>query len=149
MKSLLLAASLFTTTALADDSFRIPTVAETYQDIESTFGFVPTFMKSLPEAALPGAWIEMKGLQARNTALDVKSKELAGLAVAAQIPCSYCIYFHTQAAKAAGASDAEIQEAIAIAAVTRHWSTFLNGTQADETVFRREVDMMLTRARGN
>src|SRR5213078_4277419 len=29
--------------------------------------------------------------------------------------------------------------AVAMAALTRHWSTFLNGTQTDETKFRGEI----------
>ena len=66
-----------------------------------------------------------------DTALDGKTKELMGLAVAAQIPCSYCVYFHTAAAKANGATDEEIKEAVAMAAIVRHWSTVLNGMQVD------------------
>jgi AhpD family alkylhydroperoxidase len=65
------------------------------------------------------------------------------LAVAAQIPCSYCIYFHTEAAKLNGATDAEVREAVAMAAITRHWSTVLNGMQADPAGFRRETDTVL------
>jgi AhpD family alkylhydroperoxidase len=61
-------------------------------------------------------------------ALDGKTKQLIGLAVAAQIPCSYCVYAHTKAAKAAGATDAEIKEAIATAALVRFNSTMLNGS---------------------
>ena len=81
-------------------------VQATHQDIEQTLGFVPSFFKRVPEMAIPGAWAEMKGFQLNpNTRLSGKMKELIGLAVAAQIPCQYCIYFHTAAAKANGASD--------------------------------------------
>ncbi len=66
-----------------------------------------------------------------KTKLDGKTKELIGLAVAAQIPCQYCVYFHTAAAKANGATDEEIREAVAMAAIARHWSTVLNGMQVD------------------
>ena len=48
-------------------------------------------------------------------ALEPKTKELIGLAVAAQIPCEYCVYYHTKAAKADGATAAQIKEAIAMA----------------------------------
>src|SRR4029078_6538 len=65
--------------------------------------------------------------------------ELIGLGVAAQIPCRYCIIAHTDFAKLNGASDAEIGEAIAMSALTRHWSTYLNGLQTDETKFRGEI----------
>ena len=42
-------------------------------------------------------------------ALDTKTKELIGLAVAAQIPCQYCIFAHTLGAKHAGATGAQIK----------------------------------------
>jgi AhpD family alkylhydroperoxidase len=83
------------------------------------------------------------------SALDGKTKELLGLAVAAQIPCEYCIYFHTAAARANGATEAEIREAVAMAAIVRHWSTFLNGMQIDAATFRREVDTIMSAAAGS
>ena len=73
----------------------------------------------------------------------MKNKELIGLAVAAQIPCTYCVYFHTEVAKANGATDEEIQEAIAIAANTRHWSTVLNGSQIELEDFKMEFKQMM------
>ncbi|TIP50248.1 MAG: carboxymuconolactone decarboxylase family protein, partial [Mesorhizobium sp.] len=101
-----------------------------YKDIQATLGTVPDMFKTLPDVAVAGAWAEIKGVQLNpNTALNGKTKELMGLAVASQIPCQYCIYFHTLAAKANGASDEEIKEAIAMAAIVRHWSTMLNGSQ--------------------
>ena len=109
-------------------------------DIQKTFGFVPQFIKLVPELSLPGAWMEMKGVQMNpSTALPGKMKELLGLAVAAQIPCEYCIYAHTAFAKLNGATDAEIGEAVAMGAMTRRWSTFMNGIQTDETKFRGEL----------
>ena len=116
----------------------------TYRDIEATLGSVPTFFKLFPEEGVGGAWTEFKTVQLNSkTALSGKEKELIGLAVAAQIPCSYCIYFHTQAAKLNGATDAEVREAVAMAAITRHWSTVLNGMQADPAGFREETDTVL------
>lgn len=116
----------------------------TYRDIEQTLGLVPGFFKMFPEAGIAGAWGEFKTVQLNpNTKLNGKVKELIGLAVAAQVPCSYCVYFHTAAAKANGASDEEIREAVAMAAITRHWSTVLNGTQVDLATFQRETDTVL------
>jgi AhpD family alkylhydroperoxidase len=118
-----------------------------YQDIERTLGFVPGFFKQMPESAIPGAWAEMKGFQLNpQTSLNGKTKELIGLAVAAQIPCQYCIYFHTAAAKANGATDEEIKEAVAMAGVVRHWSTVLNGNQVDLGAFRHDTDTVLSHA---
>jgi AhpD family alkylhydroperoxidase len=113
-------------------------------DIQKTFGFVPQFILRMPEVALPGAWEEMKSLQMNpNTALPPKVKELIGLAVASQIPCRYCIVAHTQFARLGGASEAEVGEAVTMAALTRHWSTFLNGIQTDETKFRGEIKTLV------
>jgi AhpD family alkylhydroperoxidase len=69
-----------------------------------------------------------------------KYRELLQLAVASQIPCQYCIYFHTAAAKANGATDEEIREAIAQGAQTRHWSMILQGNQIDYEKFKKEFD---------
>jgi AhpD family alkylhydroperoxidase len=118
-----------------------------YRDIEQTLGSLPSFFKQLPDSAIPGAWAEMKAFQLNpNTELSGKTKELIGLAVAAQIPCQYCIYFHTAAAKANGATDEEIKEAVAMAGVVRHWSTVLNGMQVDLTGFKRDTDSVLNAA---
>jgi AhpD family alkylhydroperoxidase len=112
-----------------------------YKDIQATLGSVPDMFKTLPDVAVAGAWSEIKGVQLNpKTALDGKTKELLGLAVASQIPCQYCIYFHTIAAKANGASDEEIKEAVAMAAIVRHWSTMLNGSQVDLATFKKQTD---------
>ena len=123
------------------------TAAATYADIEKTLGQVPALFSVFPEAGIAGAWEEFKSIQLNpDTALDGKTKELMGLAVAAQIPCAYCVYFHTAAAKANGASDEEIKEAVAMAAIVRHWSTVMNGMQVDLATFKQETDDILRRA---
>jgi AhpD family alkylhydroperoxidase len=118
--------------------------ASAYKDMEYTLGLVPTFMRRFPEAGIAAAWREFKSVQLNpKSPLSGKEKELIGLAVASQIPCSYCIVFHTEAAKLNGASDQEIREAVAMASITRHWSTVLNGSLIDEAVFRKEVDQII------
>lgn len=115
-----------------------------YQDMQQTLGHVPGFFKQFPDAGIAGAWAEFKSVQLNpNSALSGKQKELIGLAVAAQIPCTYCIYFHTAAAKANGATDAEVREAVAMAAIARHWSTVLNGMQVDFAEFKNDTDTVL------
>jgi AhpD family alkylhydroperoxidase len=116
-------------------------VDATYRDIEATFGSVPSFLKAFPQAGLPGAWSEMKAIEfSTDTALSPKVKSLISLAVAAQIPCQYCVYADTASARHAGATDEEIAEAIAMAALARHWSTVLNGMQIDLETFKKEFD---------
>jgi AhpD family alkylhydroperoxidase len=118
--------------------------AAAYQDMQQTLGIVPGFFKQFPEVGIAGAWAEFKTVQLNpNTALTGKEKELIGLAVASQIPCTYCIYFHTAAAKANGATDEEVREAVAMASISRHWSTVLNGMQVDLAAFKTDTDTVL------
>ena len=126
--------------ARAEGSTRESAAVAARVDIQKTLGFVPQFFLRFPALALPGAWDEMKSLQMNpHTALPGRTKELLGLAVSAQIPCRYCIYAHTAFARLNGASDEELGEAVAMAAMTRHWSTYLNGIQTDEAKFRAEI----------
>jgi AhpD family alkylhydroperoxidase len=109
------------------------------KDIEQTLGSVPTFFTQMPKAGFAGAWQQLKDLEfSEDTALSPKVKALIGLAVVAQIPCNYCIWADALSAKAAGASDEEIREAVAVAATERYWSTMLNGMQVDLDTFKQE-----------
>ncbi len=102
---------------------------------------VPNFYKNTyPKHALKSALEASNALKGKGAELDAKTRELVAIGVAAQIPCSYCVYVHTKNAIAAGASDAEIREAVAAAAHVRHWSTVLNGMGYDLEAFKSEVD---------
>ncbi len=101
----------------------------------------PPFVKAItPQAAVSTSWQEWMEVFNPKGALDGKTKALIGLAVAAQIPCQYCIYAHTLDAKKAGATDEQIKEAIAASALVRKMSTELNGNQYDMTEFKKQVD---------
>ena len=145
LKTLATLAAISATFALATPASAQDAGAQAaYRDIEQTLGLVPGFFKAFPPSGIAGAWSEFKSLQlSPNTKLDVKTKQLIGLAVSAQIPCQYCIYFHAAVAKANGATDAEISEAVAMAAMTRHWSTVLNGMEIDLATFKKETDTVL------
>jgi AhpD family alkylhydroperoxidase len=134
--------------ALADSPKPSPAAAATLKDIEKTFGFVPAFVRDLPQIMLPSWWDGTKALELNpHTALDGKTKELIGLAVAASIPCEYCIAFHTEAAKLDNATDEEIQEAVAMAGLTRSGSVSLNGRQVDKAQFRKDLERFVHDAR--
>jgi AhpD family alkylhydroperoxidase len=113
-------------------------------DVQKTLGFVPGFIKALPDDMLPGAWAELTSLEGSpNTALPCALKEIIGVAVSAQLPSAPMVYAHTQLAKASGATPAQIADGVAIAALTRHWSTFMNGIQLDDAKFRAELGKFL------
>jgi AhpD family alkylhydroperoxidase len=124
--------------ALAADSMM--SSDEVIKDVETTFGGVPTFVGKIAKSALPGFWTLEKGLElSETTALDAKTKALISLAVAAQIPCMYCIWADTNTLKQLGATDEEIAEAVAMAGLTRFASTQFNGLQIDFEQFKAEM----------
>ena len=129
-----LAASVIATGAFAQDA------AETRAEIEAMFGTTPGFLAAIPDTVLPGLWRQTKDLEfSSDTALDPKTKALISLAVAAQIPCSYCIWMDTNTARSNGATDDEIAEAVAVAGLTRNWSTVFYGTQVDLAEFKKAL----------
>ena len=109
-------------------------------EMKATMGSVPVMFTKLPMDVRASAWELFKSINNPNTAIPSKYGELIGLAVAAQIPCEYCVIAHTSLAKLFGASDEEIQEAITKGAETRLWSTILNGnlTHADMESFKSD-----------
>ncbi len=116
---------------------------EAKEEIIQTFGSFPSFFDAFPAYALSGAWQSFKELQSPGN-IDKKHRELIQLAVAAQIPCDYCVYFHTESAKAYGATDEELKEAVAMGAQTRHWSMILQGAQIDLEEFKKEFKQMMS-----
>lgn len=113
------------------------------QEIKQTFGTMPSWFASYPEHALPDAWELFKSLKGPNSSISSKNTELIQLAVASQIPCVYCVYFHRISAKAFGATDEEIKEAVALGAETRHWSMVIQGSGISFDDFKTEFDAIM------
>ncbi len=116
---------------------------EVIKEVEGLFGTVPDWMKDMPESVVGDLWDVMKNVELGTTSIPNKYKELIGLAVAATIKCRYCTLFHTEAAKANGAADAEIKEALLMGGATSLFSTWLNGSQYEFEKFKRETLKML------
>ncbi len=112
-------------------------------EMKAMFGSVPVMFTKLPMHLRVTAWEWFKSTSDPDAAIPPKYGELVGLAVAAQIPCNYCIYAHTTMAKMYGATEQEIQEAVTKGAEVRHWSTVLNGNQVDYEAFKSEWDNIL------
>jgi AhpD family alkylhydroperoxidase len=111
-----------------------------FKDIEQTLGVVPGFFKMLPSSHLQAEWKIFKDFELSDqTALSPKVKELIGLAVAAQMQCEYCTFFHTASAGMHGATAREIDEALLVGKSTAGWSTFLSGARYDMDQLKREM----------
>ena len=98
------------------------------------------FTDTYPDYALKSALEAQDVLVGKDAQLDAKTRDLIALAVSAQIPCTYCVYAHLKDARAHGASESEIREAVATAATVRQWSTVLNGMGYDLEAFKKEMD---------
>jgi AhpD family alkylhydroperoxidase len=121
-----------------------PTIAQdaaqqSYDEITSMMGGVPDFIQMYPKQGVAGAWAVQRDLILGESSLDAKTKALISLAVAAQIPCTYCIYSDTQDALRAGATEEQVHVAVAIAGQTRNWSTVLNGNMIDFETYKKEL----------
>ena len=112
-------------------------------EMEEAFGTVPVMLKVYPDHLRASAWEWFKATKNPDAAIPAKYSELISLGVASQIPCTYCVYAHTTMAKMLGATDEEIQGAVASAANTRHWSTVLNGAGVEFEAFKAEWDEIL------
>jgi len=116
-------------------------LASTYQEIDKAFGPGHEAFKRYPAASLPSLWKQVKAVTLNgNGSLSVKEKLLVSLAVSSQTPSLACVKDYTAAARANGATEQEIQEAIAIAGYTRQASTVLNGMQTDDAQWKRDID---------
>ncbi|GBQ55192.1 carboxymuconolactone decarboxylase family protein [Acidomonas methanolica] len=87
-------------------------------------------LQTMNTAAEPG----MKAFWSFNEAafapgaLDVLTKELIALGVALTTQCPYCIELHTQAARKAGATDAQLSETGLVAAAIRAGGAITHAT---------------------
>jgi AhpD family alkylhydroperoxidase len=116
---------------------------EVYREIEGTLGLVPSMFKAIPDSSLEMEWQLFKRVQLEEGPIPGKYRELIGLGIAATAKCRYCVLFHTEAAKLAGATDAEIEDALHFAKSSAGWSTYVNGLQLDFDEFKREVLRMV------
>ena len=65
------------------------------------------------------AWLNLNSIVGRDGAIPKKYRELIAIAVACTTQCPYCIEAHAKAAKAFGATRAEVVEAAFVAAALR------------------------------
>jgi AhpD family alkylhydroperoxidase len=141
LRTLALAASALVASAVAaPGGARADDAATAQAEMVKMVGFVPSFVKAMPPNLVPGVWREARDFEMSDkTALSAKNKGLIGLAIAAQMPSRLTVWSYTKCARSSGASEAEVKEAVAMAALARHWSTFFNGIQLDEAKFRAEI----------
>jgi AhpD family alkylhydroperoxidase len=86
-------------------------------------------MESLAPEVMKAFWAFDKAVVAEG-AIPVKYKELIAVAVALTTQCPYCIEIHSNNARKAGATEAEMVEAGMIAAALRAGASVTHTTHA-------------------
>lgn len=77
------------------------------------------------------AWVNLDRITGRQDGkISNKYRELIAVAVAHTTQCPYCIQVHTKAAKKAGATKAEVAEAVFVAAALRAGGAAAHGGMA-------------------
>ncbi len=112
---------------------------EIYDEMRNLFGLVPSFFKALPNSILETEWQLYKKIEIEEGPIPQKFLQLIGLGVAAATKCRYCVLYHTEMAKLHGATQDEIDAALAYTKLSTGWSSFVNGAQLDFDTFRAEV----------
>jgi len=113
---------------------------EIFADAKKAFGLVPEFMTRIPDGTLEHDWGNIKALLFMETALPIKEKYLMCLAVASSQQDLYCVYFFRGAAKLAGATEDELNEAGRIGMLIAGFGTLFASTGMTHEEFRKEND---------
>jgi len=113
---------------------------DTLKDVQKSFGFVPGFIKGLPQDVVIHDWPLMKKYTLLKTKIPAKYRELMGLAVAANIKCPYCQLFHRSAAQMNGATDEEFAEVAFLASYTSRWSAMIHAQHYPYETFAKETE---------
>ena len=121
------------TLPLVDDESANPRVKAVFDDIRATHqtDFINNFWRALANdpANLERTWQELKEIMGPGTELDPVIKELIYVAVSTVNNCTYCVRSHTAAARAKGASDAQIAELQSIVAAANKTNRLAIGLQ--------------------
>jgi AhpD family alkylhydroperoxidase len=93
-----------------------------------------TKLKKMAELAPASmkAFYALSDAATADGAIPRKYKELMAIAVAMTTQCPYCIEVHNKKAREAGATDAEIAEAVLVSAALRAGAAVVHGTHCFE-----------------
>jgi AhpD family alkylhydroperoxidase len=106
-------------------------VRELFDRIKKMFGIreIPaTFQAMANKPAFLKVLLDMDEAVFADDCLDAKTKHLIAVAVSAASGCAYCTHAHSAVAQQLGASNEEVAEALAVAAVMGAYNNFNKAT---------------------
>lgn len=109
------------------------------REAQQLLGIVPGFLNAIPDNHIGPLWENMRDMQLRPGNIPPKYQQLMMLAVSTHAKCKYCTDFHTEIAKALGATQDEITETALLTGHSACWSDILGGIQYDFEKFKQEV----------
>ena len=112
---------------------------EIEREIESMLGFVPGWFQPMADQQLEQEWVAWKSQATRKGMIPDKYRELISLGIMAATQDRYGIFYCTEAAKMAGATDEEIREVAELVKYDVGWGPFLRLNQVDYEQFKKEV----------
>jgi AhpD family alkylhydroperoxidase len=118
------------------------------KEMKEMLGLVPGFFKPLPDHQFELEWQLFKSIQLDDGPIPQKYRELIGIGISAVTKCRYCAFYHTEAAKLFGATQAEIEQAVHYAKSSAGWSAYINGLEMDYDTFCKEVGAVCDHVRG-
>jgi len=117
----------------------IPAVKAVFDDIRATrkSAFINNFWRGIANdpPLLARTWADLKAVMGGESTLGPMVQQMIYIAVSTANSCQYCIHSHTAAARAAGMTDAQYTEMLAIiglAAQTNHLVTAMQLPVDDE-----------------
>lgn len=113
--------------------------SQTLSDIQRKLGMVPGFFKLLSDSAIETEWSLYQSVEMQPGPIPEKYRQLIGVAFSGAIPCRYCTTYHTEFAKALGATDEEVEAAAYIGKVTAGAGVYLQGLHVDWDEFKSQV----------
>jgi alkylhydroperoxidase/carboxymuconolactone decarboxylase family protein YurZ len=112
---------------------------EIEREIESMLGFIPSWFQPMTDQTLELEWMAWKAQATRKGAIPEKYRELISAGIMAATQDKYGVFYCTEAAKMAGATEEEIQEVAEIVKYDVGWGPFLRLNQVDFEQFKNEV----------
>lgn len=118
------------------------------RQITETLGTVPAVLDWVPDEMLEAEWRLLRRVLVDESLIPPRYRALIGVAVAAALRCPSSTALHTALARAQGASDADLAEAVHHAAFVAGWSTRVSGLMVGAAVAEADVTRIIEHTTG-